>query len=388
MAKKNYTTLILVSLISFGVALTAYLSLNKTETQKVSASVASALSDTEGSENFTKANKVRKFSFPKDSGSHPDFQTEWWYYTGNLQDKSKNDYGYQLTIFRRALNSVDSSKQRKSNWKTNQIYFAHFTVTDVKNNKFYFAEKYSREGENLSGAKSEPFNVWLENWEIKENKDGLVNIKAENSPVSIDLNVRSLKPVILQGNKGLSQKSKDNASYYYSLTRLDTKGSFYINAEKFDVNGLSWLDREWSTSALSKNQTGWDWFSIHLDDNRELMIYQLRLKDGNIDSYSSGCIIDKNGQKTNLKNTDFTIKVLDKWKSESTGVSYPSKWQLDIPNHNLSMNIEPLINNQELNISFAYWEGAVKVIGKNISGKGYVELTGYNEKASIAKSSQ
>lgn len=378
MNKKSYTSLIVIGIITLGIVFTVYFTLTKSENKIVTASVASALSDTEGSENFAKANKKRKFIFPEDSGSHPDFQTEWWYYTGNLTDKDKNNYGFQLTFFRRALSS-DKIK-RESNWQTNQIYFAHFTVTDIKNNKFYFSEKYSREGGGLSGVKINPYNVWLEDWQAKEDNNGYVNLKAANDPVSIDLKVKSLKPLVLQGNQGLSQKSAGNASYYYSLSRLDTTGSFYINNQKFDVKGLSWLDREWSTSALSKNQSGWDWFSIQLDDGRELMIYQLRLKDGQIDAYSSGCIIDKAGKLTNLKKDDFKIGVLDNWKSQTTGIKYPSKWKIDIQKYNLSMNIEPFINNQELNISFAYWEGAVKVSGNNISGKGYVELTGYNEK--------
>lgn len=379
MNKKKYTWLIFIPLL-LGAGIGTYFVLNKNEDIKVSASVTSALSDTQGTENFSKADKPKTFIFPKDSGSHPDFQTEWWYYTGNLEDKNKNNYGYQLTFFRRALNSEDI--KRDSKWKTNQIYFAHFTVSDIKNNKFYYAEKYSREGNELSGVNADPFNVWLEDWQAKEDKNGFVNIKADNSPVAIDLKVKSLKPVVLQGNQGLSNKSAGNASYYYSLTRLDTQGSFYINNEKFDVKGLSWLDREWSTSALSKEQSGWDWFSIQLDDQRELMLYQLRLKNGGIDSYSSGCIIDKNGKLTNLKKDDFKIEVLDYWKSPTTNVNYPSKWKLDLPKYNLSMNVEPFINNQELNISFAYWEGAVKVTGDNVSGKGYVELTGYNEKFS------
>ncbi|RYX98499.1 carotenoid 1,2-hydratase, partial [bacterium] len=315
MSKKKYTWLILIPLL-LGAGIGTYFVLNKNEEIKVSASVTSALSDTQGTENFSKADKPKTFIFPKDSGSHPDFQTEWWYYTGNLEDKNKNNYGYQLTFFRRALNSEDI--KRDSKWKTNQIYFAHFTVSDIKNNKFYYAEKYSREGNGLSGVNADPFNVWLEDWQAKEDKNGFVNIKADNSPVAIDLKVKSLKPVVLQGNQGLSNKSAGNASYYYSLTRLDTQGSFYINNEKFDVKGLSWLDREWSTSALSKDQSGWDWFSIQLDDQRELMLYQLRLKNGGIDSYSSGCIIDKNGKLTNLKKDDFKIEVLDYWKSPTT----------------------------------------------------------------------
>lgn len=376
MNKKSYIPVLLIMILVIGIIV--YFVFNKKQEVKVSASVVSALSETENTQNFAKADKPIKFEFPKDSGAHPKFQTEWWYYTGNLEDENKNDYGFQLTIFRRALSG--ELTKRKSDWQTNQIYFAHFTVSDIKNNKFYYAEKYSREGNNLSGASANPFHVWIEDWQMKENNDQSVNLKAENEPVSIDLNVKNLKPVVLQGEQGLSKKSANNASYYYSLTRLDTEGSFTINNEKFKVKGLSWLDREWSTSALSKQQSGWDWFSLQLDDNRELMLYQLRLKDGGIDSFSSGSIVDKSGKISKITKDDFKLQVLDYWKSEATGVNYPAKWKLDIPKYNLSLNVEPLINNQELNISFAYWEGAVKVTGNNnVTGKGYVELTGYNE---------
>lgn len=377
MNKKIVTALIILIIIFISI-ISLYSYKNNNEI-KVSASVSEALSANEFSKDFSKADKKIKFKFPKDSGSHPEFQTEWWYYTGNLEDDNKNSYGYQLTIFRRALGNLKKQDKSKSKWKTQNIYFGHFTVSDIKNKKFYFSEKYSRDGAYMAGAEHNPVNIWIENWQITEDKDGHINIKAENAPVSIDLKLKTLKPIVLQGDEGLSYKSKDNASYYYSLSRLDTKGYFYINSEKISVKGLSWLDREWSTSVLSKDQLGWDWFSIHFDNKTELMAYQLRLRNGDIDSYSAGTFINEKGQTIKLKKEDFKLTVLDYWKSPSTNVKYPSKWKLEIPKLNIDIKIEPLMNNQELNISFAYWEGAVKVTGTN-SGKGYVELTGYNEK--------
>jgi predicted secreted hydrolase len=374
--KKNYSKFITFILILAGVAGLLLYQKNARPEKKFGASFVSALSENEDNGKFARAAKIRKFSFPADSGPHPDFQTEWWYYTGNLTDKAQNRYGFQLTFFRRGLSPVP--EKRTSGWGTNQIYFAHFTVSDIKNKKFYFSERFSRGGAGLAGAKPEPYHVWLENWDARQEGDS-VSLKAENRPVSIDLKVKSLKPVALQGEKGLSRKSRDNASYYYSESRLDTKGTIKIGTESFAVTGLSWLDREWSTSGLSKEQTGWDWFSLQFADNREIMLYQLRLKDGGTDPFSSGSLIEKDGRVIPLKKEDFNIKVLGYWKSPATKIVYPAKWRIAIPKYDLELTITPHQPDQELGTSFVYWEGAVQVTGKNINGNGYVELTGYNE---------
>jgi len=223
-----------------------------------------------------------------------------------------------------------------------------------------------------------PFRVWIDNWSVKgEGKS--FKLKANDSSISLDLLLIPVKPPVLQGDKGLSQKSQEpgNASYYFSQTRIDTSGRVIIDGQEFEVRGLSWIDREWSTSALGENQEGWDWFSIQLNDGREIMLYQFRLKDGGIDNYSSGSIVNKNGDLTPLKAADFEIEVLDTWKSSKTGIDYPSKWRISIPKHDIELNVVPLLQDQELLHSFIYWEGAVKVSDDGISGKGYVELTGY-----------
>jgi len=318
----------------------------------------------------------REFKFPQDLGPHPEYQTEWWYYTGNLSSKDGRDFGYQLTFFRRALSPFEIN--RESNWSTNQIYFAHFALSDIESGRFYSSERWSRGAMGLAGAESDPFRVWIDNWSIEGEGDNF-KLKANDGPVSIELTMKSMKPAVLQGDKGLSHKSGEpgNASYYFSQTRIDTSGSILIDGSEFKVRGLSWIDREWSTSALGENQEGWDWFSIQLNDGREIMLYQLRLKDGGIDPFSSGSIVNKNGDLTPLKAADFEIEVLDTWKSSKTGIDYPSKWRISIPDHDIKLTVIPFIPNQELQVSFIYWEGAVKVSGDTVSGKGYVELTGY-----------
>ncbi len=325
---------------------------------------------------FKRAALPRDFKFPQDLGPHQEYQTEWWYYTGNLSSKDGRDFGYQLTFFRRALSPFEIN--RESNWSTNQIYFAHFALSDIESGKFYSSERWSRGALGLAGAESDLFRVWIDDWFIEGDGKNF-KLKANDGPVSIELTMKSMKPVVLQGDKGLSQKSAEpgNASYYFSQTRISTSGTVRIDSHEFRVKGLSWLDREWSTSALAENQEGWDWFSIQLNDGREIMLYQLRLKDGGVDNYSSGSFIEKDGAVRQLKADDFEIEVLDTWKSPVTGIIYPSKWQISIPSHGIELNVVPLLQDQELLVSFVYWEGAVKVSGDGVSGKGYVELTGY-----------
>ena len=330
-------------------------------------------SDTTG---FARADSPRDFIFPEDFGPHLKFQTEWWYYTGNLSTKDGREFGYQLTFFRRAL-SPDKF-ERESDWAANQIYFAHFALTDVDSGKFYSSEKWSRGAAGLAGSQSDPFKVWIDNWSVSGSGDE-VRLRAEDETVSLDLSLKSEKPIVLQGDNGLSQKSavQGNASYYFSQTRLISSGTITIGGNTFNVNGLSWLDREWSTSALGDNQEGWDWFSIQLDDGREIMLYELRLKDGGIDPFSSGSVTYKDGSVKQLKADDFEIKSIDTWKSPDSGTVYPSKWKVTIPEQGIEFTVMPLMKNQEFRLSFTYWEGAVKVSGDGLSGKGYVELTGY-----------
>ncbi len=332
---------------------------------------------------FARAIQPRKFVFPDDHGPHPQFKTEWWYYTGNLFSESDRHFGYQLTFFRSAL--TPEAQQRNSNWATNQIYMAHFALTDVDTELFYHFERFSRDSLGLAGAKANPFKVWLENWsaEGRQCEPLPMRLSASVDSVAIELNLESAKPIVLHGENGLSQKSAKpgNASYYYSMTRMPTTGSISISGESFQVSGTSWLDREWSTSALGEGQVGWDWFSLQFDDGRELMYYQLRLKDGNADPLSSGVLVDVDGSTKRLKPSDIDIKVLKHWQSSKSGAKYPAKWSLDVVNEGISLEISPVLAEQELITTVRYWEGAVSFQGKDsaskLTGFGYVELTGY-----------
>ena len=332
-------------------------------------------------QNFAKVDKPRSFVFPTDHQAHPDYRIEWWYLTGNLKAENGNPYGYQITFFRTALQS--SPPQRTSQWATNQIWMGHLAISDISQQKHYQTQRLSRGALGLAGIQQQPFKLWLEDWQItaKNNGEFPWHIQAKDQEISIDLTVNPLKPVVLQGEKGLSQKSATtgNASYYYSFTRLNTTGTIAVNNNQHKVTGLSWLDREWSSSALGKNQSGWDWFSLQLNSGEELMFYRMRNKSGESDQHSQGKWIKANGQTFHLNRSDVTLKPLEYWQSE-TGASYPISWQLSIPKLSKNLLIKAAINDQLMRTSIHYWEGSVGVYQSNNSepiGNGYLEMTGY-----------
>lgn len=350
---------------------------------KAGLSVADALRG-DNTEGYFFSDTIRIFSFPEDHGPHGDYRNEWWYYTGNVDTGEGRHFGFQVTFFRISL--TPEHVVRKSLWGSKNLYMAHFALTDVKENRFYAFDRFSRDGLDLAGAIAVPFRVWLEDWYVEgKGQDGLpMLISASEDNISIDLTLSTDKPPVLQGDRGLSQKSSKpgNASYYYSFTRMDTEGTIKIKEDIFSVRGFSWMDREWSTSALDENQTGWDWFSLQLSDGSEVMFYQMRKNNGTIDLLSNGTFVEPDGSKSYLSLQDVELDVLSFWKTSDGSVTYPSQWNLNIPGKNLELEITPHISDQELNVTVRYWEGAVKVKGnkkgKSISGNGYVELTGYD----------
>jgi predicted secreted hydrolase len=348
-------------------------------------SVSSALSSVNDS-GFLKAYDVRKFNFPEDHGPHYGYRTEWWYFTGNLGSEGRK-FGYQLTFFRTALNP--DTPAASSGWSSNQIYMGHFTLSDISDNRFYYFERFSREGNDLAGAGSSPFRVWIENWNVTEVSGSsfefpVIKLTAANENISIELKLEPVKKIVLQGDNGYSKKGAEpgNASYYYSIPGLKTNGVITIGDNAYNVEGSSWLDREWSTSALSQDQQGWDWFSLHLDNNYDIMYYQMRKKDGSPDEFTSGAIIDPEGNKKTISISDVDFQVTDKWEN-SNGKIYPSGWTLKIPYENTELKIIPALKDQELLLTVRYWEGAVEVNGfynnLPLNGHGYAELTGYDK---------
>jgi len=337
----------------------------------------------DGDAGFEKAIEPREFVFPDDHGPHPGFRNEWWYVTGNLDGDGGRRIGFELTIFRFALTS--SLPATQSNWRSNQVYIAHFAVTDADRERFFAAERFSRGALGLAGAESAPFRVWIEDWEIAATQAGAPEqwrLRASDPWFSVDLALTAAKPPVLNGNAGLSQKSAEpgNASYYYSMTRWLTEGAVRLGDDEIRVSGLSWLDREWSTSALGADQLGWDWFALQLSDGSDLMFYNLRKLDGSQDEHSAGTWVDADGKSRHLERDDVEITVTDTWESPEGGV-YPSGWTLRLPEKDLFLEIRPVMADQELFTTVRYWEGAVDVKGERsgnpVSGRGYVELTGY-----------
>ena len=351
---------------------------------------------------FARALEPRPFQFPEDHGPHPDFRTEWWYVTGNLSDPDGNPYGFQFTIFRSALRPPGAehevpSRGASSAWRADQVYMGHLALTDGKNEAFHAFERFSRGAGGLAGATAQPFRVWLEDWEMAGPSEPGVDIfplhlRASERDVGISLTLNPAKPLVLQGDAGLSQKGPEpgNASFYYSFSRLEASGEIDLGEQTARLAGWAWMDREWSTSALSSRQVGWDWFALQLDDGSDLMYYQLRLKDGSADPLSKGILVGREGESLALKSSEIELDVSDRWKSPLDGSEYPSGWRLAVPSEDLVLDLTPILSDQELNLSVRYWEGAVRVggtlRGRAIGGKGYVELTGYTDQRARSRS--
>ncbi len=343
---------------------------------------------------FEQATTPRRFDFPADHGPHPTFRTEWWYFVGNLESDGGRAFGFQLTFFRQSARP--DAVPRGSDWASQDLYFAHFAVSDVAEQRFAAFERFSRGALDLAGAQGDPFHLWIEDWSVEKQapptsaragpSDGLglwpATLQAADGDIELRLELLSSKPPVAIGDRGLSVKSEltGAASHYYSLTRIASRGSLRIGDRVFAVRGNAWLDREWSTSTLSPEQTGWDWFSLQLDDGRDLMFYVIRRQDGTVEPASHGVLVETDGGARHLSLDDVELQVVADWQSPG-GVTYPAAWRLAIPDLDLHLNIEPRLADQELRLSVAYWEGTVRVEGRQgdrpVNGLGYVELVGY-----------
>jgi predicted secreted hydrolase len=347
-------------------------------------------------EDFKRALPGKVFSFPQDHFSHPEFKTEWWYYSGHLQSLGKDgkSFGYQLTFFRTGL--TRETKNQKSKWSIQDLYFAHLAITDESKKKFGYLEKISRGSLGEAGASpyktgEKTFRIWIENWSIEGKGPAMQNysLKAGDKNFGIELMLTPEKNPVIHGQNGISQKAEGEgyASHYYSIPRLKTDGKIFLQNKEVPVQGISWMDHEFGSTQLREYQVGWDWFSLQLDKGMELMLYQIRQKDGQIDPYSSGTIIFRDGTYHLLSKKEFQIEVLKQWKSQKSGAIYPSQWKIKIPAHQMELTLSPTVKDQELitkeSTRVTYWEGSVKVEGKYqgdpIKGMGYVELTGYAE---------
>lgn len=358
------------------------------EAGRVRSSVAEAMARGDDL-NFDRPTEPMDFVFPRDHGPHEEYRTEWWYYTGNLEDREGNVYGYQLTFFRNAL--TPEQPMRVSAMAADDVYMAHFAVTDGSEKEHWSFERYSRGDGSLAGATGMPsYQVWLEDWQAYEIEPGVTRITANaedevGRTVAIDLRLRETTDPILHGDRGLSQKGPEtgNANYYYSLTQLETDGTLSALDRTIDVTGMSWMDHEFGTSALTNGARGWDWFSVQMEDGTRFMFGEFHDGAGGNRFVYEGSLVYPDGRQVVLGDGDFDLRATSEWTSPDTGITYPSGWEAHFPQEEILLTITPLILDQEMDISFVYYEGATEVTGtiagKELNGRGYVELTGYGD---------
>jgi predicted secreted hydrolase len=324
--------------------------------------------------------------FPRDHGAHPNFKTEWWYFTGNLQDAQQRKFGYQLTIFRQGVQFIPAQSQSK--WAVRDIYFGHFTISDLAAGEFHVAERVSRGALGEAKAATGRMDVELGPWSIEQGEGSeQMHLVAREAGMEIDFNAHPLKPLVLEGVGGLSRKADEagDASYYYSYPRVATEGRLRLGDKTEIVSGQSWFDHEFSTSLLGKDQVGWDWFCIQLGNGEEIMLYAMRDKSGAIDPVSEGTWVKADGIPERLAPGSFSIEKTASWRSTLSGATYPAGWHILVPGHRADLTVSPAMADQELRLAkmgtLDYWEGACvtkgTVEGAAVSGVGYTELTGY-----------
>ncbi|MGE3471194.1 MAG: lipocalin-like domain-containing protein [Vicinamibacterales bacterium] len=323
------------------------------------------------------------FAFPRDHASHPDYQIEWWYYTGNVATASGRRFGYQVTFFRVG---VDPAPENPSRWAVRDLYMAHLAISDPEGRRYRFDERLGRGGPGLAGAATDRYRVWNDDWSAGLDDRGRHVLQARSGDLGLALTLDEGKRPAVNGVNGISQKGArpGNASHYYSLTRMPTRGTVTIGGERFDVAGDSWMDHEFGTSFLEPGQRGWDWLSLQLDDGRELMLYQLRRADGTRDPRSSGTLVDPDGRTRHLTAADFTLTPAGATAAGASGATYPIAWTVAVPGQSLTLSVGTPLPDQELRTlggGIAYWEGMVTVTGaaggRPVAGRGYLEMTGY-----------
>ena len=337
---------------------------------------------------FARALGPVEFRFPLDHGPHKEYATEWWYYTGNLTGEDGGEYGFQLTFFRSALAPGESS--RPSDFAAQQIYMAHFAVTSAPAGRHVSFDRFSRGAGGVAGATGLPrYEVWLDDWRAQEAGPGRFRLQAaaeaDSGAVSIDLTLTETRPPLLHGEAGFSRKGPEpgNANHYYSLVRMATSGHIVFGGAQIAVTGLSWMDHEFGTSALSGDAVGWDWFAVTLDNDVVLMFAEIRTQTGSSQDIFEGTLSFPDDRQVPIQPDDFTLTPTGQWTSPDSGTVYPSGWRVTFPEHGIDLTIDPLIDDQEMDVTFSYYEGATvvrgTVNGEPVAGRGYVELTGYGE---------
>jgi predicted secreted hydrolase len=327
----------------------------------------------ESADGFAAVVPGKRFVFPADHGPHPEFRIEWWYVTANLKDSGGAAYGAQWTLFRQAARSGATLE----GWASQQIWMGHAAVTRA--NAHRTTETFARGGIGQAGVETAPFQAWVDNWQMRglEAFDGdniaPLELMASSADFSYALRLDADRPLVLQGDGGYSRKSdRGQASYYYSQPFFKAAGRITIDDKPTDVTGLAWMDREWSSQPLAADQTGWDWFSLHLDAGEKLMLYRLRQKDGRNNLFGNWIFAD--GRSVEIAAADNSMTPTQ--FTDIEGRKVPTGWRVVIPARGLDIETVPLNPKSWMGTSFAYWEGPITFAGSH-GGIGYLELTGY-----------
>jgi predicted secreted hydrolase len=322
-----------------------------------------------------------RYAFPRDHFEHPDFRTEWWYYTGNLRDDGGRRFGFELVFFRRGQSR--DPVENPSAWRIDDLFLAHVALTDIDGNRFYNHQRLNRAGPGIAGASFAERRVWNGNWSVAWQGDHQT-LEATADEFSLRIELSPVKPPVIHGIGGVSQKAAGpgRASYYLSLPRLSARGHVLVGCKRHDVTGTAWMDHEWFTNQMAKDQIGWDWFSIQLENQTELMLFQLRHRDGSIDPYSSGTYVDREGRARHLARGEISLEPERHWRSPKTGAAYPVSWRIRVPALGIELVARAALDAQELTAGNEtgpnYWEGAVAYSG-SVNGIGYLEMTGYDK---------
>ena len=325
-----------------------------------------------------------RYEFPRDHHAHREFKTEWWYFTGNLFDADGRRFGYELTFFRHGIQPAAERDPNVSRFIVDDLKFAHFALTEVNDRKFHFDQKTSRGAFGEAGFDSGDRIAWIENWNLTATGEGSFDLAAATEFGRLRLHLRASKPPVIHGENGVSVKAADgsSASHYYSIPRLESSGEIVLDGSRHQVGGETWFDHEWSSSQLGRGEAGWDWLCLQFEGGGELMLYRMRLENGEMEPSSSGTWIEADGTSVYLRASDFQMTPTAFWNSKLSGANYPVAWRVDLPSRALSFVLKAAFEDQELRLGpITYWEGAVDATGSSkgapVRGRGYLELTGY-----------
>ncbi len=336
-------------------------------------------------EMWSNATPPYNFDFARDQANHPDYRIEQWSYSGDLSSANGRRFGYQYKFIRAG---VSFKPENPSRWAVRNLFITQLAVTDINGKQFKTAERINRAGVGWAGVSSEDLHLWNDDWEVRQN-----TLLAAEGELGLELSFDAGRPAMAHGMDGVFQKGllAFNASHFYSITRMATRGALLLDGQRIEVTGASRMDHEFGNSFLEEGQRGWDWFAIELEDGTDLMIYQLRLADGTRDDYSIATLVRADGTRESLRSEDFELEPLARWTSTASAGNYPIRWRVKIPSKQIEIEVSATVEDQELraaqSIGVTYWRGGVDVKGTRnsspVKGRGALEMTGYSPLESL-----